>query len=96
MQDFVGFEDTQRLDESYAGANRPPFSCVPHPVNIEPVASHSVDAGEGRVELFAKPASDSDLPLPDHDWPTTLRSESAQSAHQRASDPHCPLMNKGG
>jgi hypothetical protein len=53
MQDAVRFEDSKRLDKRHAGVKPPPFSGVPHPVDIEAVSSHAVDTGEGRIELFA-------------------------------------------
>src|SRR5208282_6775990 len=53
MQHAVGFEDSKRLGKRHAGIKPPPFAGVPHPVDIKTVASHAVDAGEGRIELFA-------------------------------------------
>ena len=53
MQDAVRFEDSNRLDKRHTGVKPPPFSGVPHPVDIETVRAHAVDTGEGRIELFA-------------------------------------------
>jgi hypothetical protein len=54
VQDAVRFEDSKRLDKRHAGVKPPPFSRVPHPVNIETVWTYAVDAGEGRIELLAE------------------------------------------
>jgi len=53
MQDTVGFEDSERLGKCHTDVEPPPFARVPHPVDIETVVSHAVDAGEWRVELLA-------------------------------------------
>jgi hypothetical protein len=53
MQDTVGFEDSERLGKCHTDVEPPPFARVPHPVDIETVLSHAVDAGEWRVELLA-------------------------------------------
>jgi len=53
MQDAVSFEDSKCLDKRHAGMEQPPFPRVPHPVDIETVPSHAIDAGERRIELIA-------------------------------------------
>jgi hypothetical protein len=54
MQQAVSFEDSQRLGKRHPGMEPPPFACVPHPVDIKPISSRAVDAGEGGVELLAE------------------------------------------
>ncbi|MBY5402388.1 hypothetical protein [Rhizobium leguminosarum] len=61
MQHAVSFEDSQSLGKRYAGMKPPPFACVPHPIDIEPIGSHAVDAGEGSIELLAALFSKPDL-----------------------------------
>ena len=53
MQDSVSFEDSKRLGKRNADMETPPFAGAPHPVDIETVRPHAVDAGEGRIELAA-------------------------------------------
>jgi hypothetical protein len=53
MQDTIRFEDSKRLDKRHTGMEPPPFAGVTHPVDIEAVRTHTVDPGEGRVELLA-------------------------------------------
>src|SRR3984957_3056007 len=53
VQDSVLFEDSLLLCKRHADMEAPPFARVPHPVDIETVRPHAVDASEGRMELVA-------------------------------------------
>jgi hypothetical protein len=53
VQDSVGFEDSKRFGKRHADMEALPFARVPHPVDIETVRPHAVDASEGRIELVA-------------------------------------------
>ncbi|WP_292081347.1 hypothetical protein, partial [Mesorhizobium sp.] len=53
MQEFIGFEDMERLGERHIRMQRPSFARMPHPIDVESVWSDAVQPGERRVELLA-------------------------------------------
>jgi len=54
VQDTVGSERFDCLDESEAAMEAEPFSGVAMPLNVEAVGADPVEASEGRVELLAE------------------------------------------
>ena len=54
VEDTVGSERFDRLDESEAAMEAEPFSGVAMPLDVEAVGADPVEASEGRVELLAE------------------------------------------
>ena len=54
VEDIVGLERFDRLDESEAAMEAEPFSGVAMPLDVEAVGANPVEASEGRVELLAE------------------------------------------
>src|ERR1700691_35336 len=54
VEDTVGSERFDRIDEIEAAMEAEPFSGVAMPLNVEAVGADPVEASEGRVELLAE------------------------------------------
>ena len=50
----VGFDGCDGFDERQAAIESQPLSGVAMPLDVEAVAADPVEAGEGRIELFAE------------------------------------------
>lgn len=54
MQETVSFKDSQCLGKRHAAMEAPPFSRMPHPVDIKTVWPHAINTGEWGVKLLVE------------------------------------------
>lgn len=54
MQDPIGFQDLDGLGEGAVAIEAEPGPGMPTPPDVKAIPAHSVELGEGRIELFAR------------------------------------------